>query len=196
MRAAILVLGLSSLAAAPGWGGTAEITVAVPNARGAPGEEVEVPVTVEGADRLGCLQMALEYDRALLEVRAVDRGPVLPEGALVEHDSKVPGRLGLGFLSGPNAKKTGLARVREDGVLFKVRFVVLGEAGQKSPLRPQLAQAWEVTDDKLEVRTEGGEFLITGAGDAWSHFPWHFVLFGAGACLLALVVGMRARRRA
>src|SRR5205814_2868807 len=106
-----------------------QIAVALPKASGAHGQDVEVPVTLAGAHELGCLQMALLYDDKLLEVVAVEQGPLLPKFAIVEHDKTIPGRLGLGFLSGPNPDKTELARIAGDGVIFNVRLNVLGHDG-------------------------------------------------------------------
>jgi LPXTG-motif cell wall-anchored protein len=167
------------------------LTVVLPQSSGAHGQEVEVPVTVAGARELGCLQMALIYDEKLLEVTAVQQGPLLPEGAIVEHDKTIPGRLGLGFISGPNAEKNDLVRVQGDGVIFTIRFKVLGHAGQKSPLTPKRASAWEVSNAALPLRGQAGEFTITG-----ERFPWLYVLLGLlGLVLLAFVL-RRGRKAA
>jgi hypothetical protein len=167
--------------------GPVAITMAAPHARGATGDNVDVPITIKGASGLGCLQMVLVYDEKLLEVTGVDKGSLLGELAIFDHDTTAPGRLGLGFLSGPKANRAELAQIDGDGTVFIVHFKVLGRAGQRSLLTPQRTQAWQVSDEKLGVQTDAGEFVITGG------FPWLYLLLGIFASLLLLTVLSRRR---
>jgi hypothetical protein len=164
------------------------LRVLAPHAHGRPGEIVDVAIDVKGAKGLGCLQMVLVYDAKLLEVTGADKGPLLGGLAIFEHDNTIPGRLGLGFLSGPNPNHTELAQIDGDGEAFIIHFKVLGRAGQRSPLTPLRGHAWQVSDAELPVRMEPGEFVITGGG-----FPWLYLLL-AMLTLLFLAVMFRRRR--
>ncbi|HYV37176.1 MAG TPA: cohesin domain-containing protein [Gemmataceae bacterium] len=194
-QAMALVKAPEALGEVEGAPGVGEITVSVPNIQAKAGEEIEVPITLAGANRLGCLQMGLNYDKTVLQIKSVEKGPVLAEGAVLEVDESIPGRLIVGLLSGANAKKTGLARIGQDGILFKVRFVILGQAGQKSPLSPHRTQAWEVTDDPIPVRTTDGQLSVpTPPTVAAREVPWNYLLFGAAAVLLIMLGVMRRLR--
>lgn len=163
------------------------VVVIVPKASGNTGAEVRIPITIAEAQDLGCLQMALLYDEKLIEVTGVEKGTLLGEHAIFDHDKTIPGRLGLGFLSGPTSDRKQLARINGGGTFCVVRFKVLGKAGQRSPLTPHKAQAWQVSDEKLTVKANAGEVLITGY-----QFPWLYVVLGV---ITLLVIGILLRRR-
>lgn len=166
-----------------------EIHLSLPKVGAPQGAEAEVPITVGNARQLGCLQLALLYDPNVIEVTRVTSGPMLPAKALFDHDRTIAGRLGLGFLSGPDSNRKALTQISGDGVVFNVRFKVVGRAGERSPLKPHRTQAWQVTDEKLRVGAQEGEFVVTGA-----QFPWLYALLSLLGLVILVVIARRLRR--
>jgi len=171
MRSALVVL-LAACVVAPG-ARAASVTVAVASARGAPGAEVKVPVSVRGAQGLGALQMELVYDPAVLEARKVEEGALL-SGAMVESNVPQPGRMRVALVSGEP--------VNGDGVLLMARFVACGAAGKECQVQAENARAWEhSTNLDMRVSVEPGKFTVAAAGLS----P---VLLGAIAAIVAIVL--------
>lgn len=165
------------------------VSVLLPHPKGRKGETVAAPIKLQGAAELGALQMALIYDENLLQVVKVERGGLLPEHGLFEHDFEIPGRLGLGLLSGPDAAGKGLARINGSGEIATVYFKVLGAGPRRTPLSPDRVRAWGVSDEELTVRAAPGEFTILGT------IPWFWIVLAIVAGLV-LIVGIRwARNR-
>ena len=163
----------------------APLQVSVPKTQGSPGKTVQVPIQVKTQDDVGCMQLALTYDPAMLEVQGVDAGAALPSGALVDHNKDDPGWLRAAFVCTPSK-----AGVKGEGAVLQVRFLVKGQTGQKSPLKLEKVRAWESSDPEMLVQTEAGEFTI--ADTAW---PWQYIAAAVGAVVLLLLVIALTRRR-
>jgi Cohesin domain len=151
--------------------------------QGAPAQEVEVPIALKGAADLGALELALRYDPAVLEFKAVEAGPLLKGVPVLESKAAEPGRLVLVLAS--------LNSAEGDGGVIKVHFLVRGQVGQKSPLTVEDARAWEgKTNLEMLVTPEPGEFTVVSAP-----LPWLWILLAAGGVLLLLVLVIVASRR-
>ena len=105
-------------------------------------------------------------------------------GAMLAFNVVEPGRLRVAIAGDPQKP------VRGDGELAVVKFKVLGAAGKQCPLSIEHAQAWEQTNEALDmlVKVEPGKFSIEGAGVPL----WMIVAVGVG--LLAVFVFMLAAR--
>lgn len=171
-----------ALLIAPRLAGAATVTVSVGAAQAVSGGDVDVPISVAGASGLSSMQMALTYAPALLEVKDVVAGPLLPENALLAHDAKEPGRLGVGFVA--------LEGLKGDGTVFKVRFATTGKPGEKSALALENVRAWEKTDLEMLVHAVPGELAIPPA-----RWPWWLWVAGVAALMLLMLAIRRAKRR-
>jgi hypothetical protein len=161
----------------------ASVTLIAPKCQGATGDEIKAPIQAREAEGIGSLQMEVVYDPTLLEPMEVEEGKMLP-GAMLAFNVVEPGRLRVAVVGDPQKP------VRGDGELAVVKFKVLGAAGKQGPLSIEHAQAWEQTDDALDmlVKLEPGKFSIERAG-----LPlWMIVAASVG--LLAVLVLMLATR--
>jgi len=163
--------------------GAASATIKVPKVEGGPGREVMVPIHIQSKDEMGCMQFALRYDPAILEVKTVGPGPLLPDGATVDHNSDQPGWLRSGFVC--SVSKKGVVG---DGVALNVVFLVRGALGQKSALKLERVRAWEPSDPEMLIATEAGEFTVADT------FPWLWIGIAAGCLLLGLLLLLFRRR--
>lgn len=168
---AALIMGMIGETPLPGEAAT--ITVSVGPAEALSREETEVPIHVAGASGLSSMQMALTYDPAILEVKNVAAGPLLPQDALLAHDAAEPGRLAIGFVA--------LQGLNGDGAVLKARFGVIGKPGQKTALALENVRAWEKSDLETLVHTTPGELVIPR-----TPWPW-WVLAAAIAALVLLL---------
>ena len=162
---------------------TAKIKVASVN--GPAGKEVSVPIHVESKDEMGCMQFALVYDPAILEVKGLEAGPLLPADATVDFKADQAGYLQGGFVC--SVTKAG---AKGDGAALKVVFMVKGQPGQKSPLKLEKVRAWETSDPEILVQTEAGELTVVSP----SQIPWLHIGIAAGVLVLLLLVFLIARR--
>jgi hypothetical protein len=152
----------------------ASVTVRAPTVEGTAGGTVDVPIHVLGASDLGALHVEVAYDPALLKADTVTRGALAGNNALVEANVDEPGRVVIGIVA-PDA-------INGDGVVANVRFQVIGNSGQGSPLTLETGAAWERTSyAEALVRTEAGAVMIVAG------WPWWFIL-AAIAVLVMLVV--------
>jgi len=152
---AFLLLGAVLLGTTAGQ--AASVTVRVGSAQAASGDEVAIPVTVQGAPGIGAMHVEFVYDAAILEAKAVDKGSLLGDNALLDFNASEPGRLVAGFVT--------LDAVEGDGTVVTMRFTVKGKEGQSSPLRLENTKAWDgETHLDILVTTEGGEFTVSPAG--------------------------------
>jgi len=161
----------------------ASVTLIAPTFQGVTGAEIKAPILVREAEGIGSLQMEVVYDPALLEPTEVEEGKMLP-GAMLAFSVVEPGRLRIAAVGDPQKP------VRGDGALAVVKFKVLGPAGKQCPLTIEHAQAWEQTNEALDmlVSAEPGKFSIEGAGmPLW-------VIVAAGVGLLTVLLFMMAAR--
>ncbi len=161
------------------------VTLVAPNCQGLSGAEIKAPIHAREAEGIGSLQMEVVYDPTLLEPTEVEEGTMLP-GAMLAFNVVAPGRLRVAVVGDPQTP------VRGDGELVVVKFKVLGQAGRECPLNIEHAQAWEQTNEALDmlVKVEHGKFAIERAG-----MPlWIIVAVGV-VVLLAVVVFILAARR-
>lgn len=164
----------------------ATATVKVGKVSGPAGGEAAVPIHVQSKDEMGCMQFALVYDPAILEVKTVEGGPFLPAGATVDHNSDQAGWLRTGFICSPS--KQG---VKGEGAVLNVIFTVKGQVGQKSPLKLEKVRAWESSDPEILVQTEPGELTVVSA----TQIPWLYIAIGAGTLLVLLFLVWLIRRQ-
>ena len=159
------------------------VHVVIAKGSGATGKDAAVAIQLQSKGELGCMQFALVYDPAIVEVKGVEAGPNLPEGALIEHNRDQSGWLRAGFVCSPS--KGG---IKGDGSVLKVIFVVKGQTGGKCPLTLQKTRAWESSDPEMLVTTGDGEFTVVAG------IPWLWIAIGGGILLLLLIVLIAMRR--
>lgn len=170
----------------------ASVTVRVGSAQAAPGDEVAIPVTVQGAPGIGAMHVEFVYDAAILEAKAVDKGSLLGDNALLDFNASEPGRLVAGFVT--------LDAVEGDGTVVTMRFTVKGKEGQSSPLRLENTKAWDgETHLDILVTTETGKFTVSPAGLSLTSPLLLIALLAAFLLLLLflliLLILLRRRRK-
>jgi hypothetical protein len=147
-------------------------------------QEVDIPITLAGATNLGALELVLTYDPAILEAKSAERGALLGSNALVEYYANPSGRLAVTLVSQDG--------VTGDGPVVNARFLVKGQAGQKSALRLENVRAWDgKTHLDFLITTSAGEFTVAGG------WPWWLIALAivlALVLLLLIVVVFRRRR--
>jgi hypothetical protein len=185
IRSAVGIAILLLLLARTGPVYAATATVKALKVAGAPGREVIVPIQIQSKDEMGCLQFALQYDPAILEIKSVGPGSLLPDGATVDFNGDQLGWLRAGFVC--SVTKKGMVG---DGVALNVVFVVKGKLGDKSPLTLQRVRAWEPSDPEILISTEVGEVAVADT------FPWLWIAIAGGCLLLGLLLLMLRRRGA
>ncbi len=121
------------------------------------GRTAVVPVRLAGAAAVGALQFEVVYDPSVLEVSAVQRGPLLDGmdySTLESNAGLTPGRLKIALIN-----QFPLA---DDGVLFEIQGRGLGAAGQRSPLTIEKAAATrnEVAMGDIPLQAADGELRI------------------------------------
>ncbi len=176
-----VLIGAAIAALLAGMSQAASLTLTVGSAQGSAGGDAVVPISVQGSQGLGALQMELVYDPAVLEPKAVEEGSVLPP-AVMDDNPAVAGRWKVGLaVNKPFAA---------DGELLKFRFKVRG--GSKSGLGLENAHAWDQSNPPLEmlVRVQGGS-VVVGGGLGWAVYAG----IGGAAALLLLVVLVAGRKK-
>lgn len=159
-----------------------KLTVAVGSSTASPGQVVQIPITLSGANGLGALELVLTYDPAVLEAKSAERGSLLGSNSLVEHYSDASGRLAVTLVSQDG--------VGSDGPVIVAHLLVKGQAGHKSALRLENVRAWDGKSHlDFLVTTTGGEFTV---GSGW---PWWWIAVAIIAVLLLLVLLSKATRR-
>lgn len=154
----------------------ATITLRVGSVRASPGSTVEVPIEAVGAPGIGPLQMELVYDPAVLTAETVTHGALLSSNALMESNVTPRGRVIVAIVAADP--------IKGDGVIVKVRFKVIGNAGQQSALTLEAVQAWERGNQReVLVKTEAGRVTVGGA----DLLAW--ILSGATCLFILLLVG-------
>lgn len=169
-------------------GHAASITVRVDSIEAPAGEDVEIPIMVQGAPGLGAMHVELIYDSSILEVQGVDKGALLGDNALLDFNAAEPGRIIIGLAT--------LDSVEGDGPLLVSRFNVTGESGQRSSLELENVRAWEGGESRLDilVTTEAGELVVVSSGLPLP-LPWLAGIAAAFVFLLLLVIVGRRRRQ-
>ncbi len=166
----------------PTGGSPGKLTVGVGSATGAPGQEVDIPVTLTEANNLGALELVLTYDPAVLEAKSAERGSLLGGNALVEYYANPSGRLAVTLVCQD--------AVTGDGAVVRAHFLVKGGQGQKSALQLESVRAWDgKTHLDFLVTTAAGEFTVAGS------WPWWWIAGGVGTVVLMLLLVLAAARR-
>jgi hypothetical protein len=161
-----------------------KLTLAVDSKEASPKQEIDIPITVKGANNLGALELVLTYDPAILEAKSADRGALL-SNSLLEYYANESGRLAVTLVSQDG--------VTGDGVVATAHFLVKGQAGQKCALRLENVRAWDgKTHLDFLVTTTAGEFTVKGFPLPW----WLIAAIGAAVLLLlVLLLLLRMTRR-
>ncbi|MEA3337945.1 MAG: cohesin domain-containing protein [Chloroflexota bacterium] len=182
---ACLVLGAALLSASISLANS--VTVRVGSAESAPGSEVAIPITVEGASGIGALHLELIYDAAVLEATTVERGPLLGDNVLLDFNASEPGRLVVGLVS--------LDTIEGDGTVLMTHFTVKGKKGQSTPLRLENTKAWVgKTHLDILVTSEGGEFTVSPPALPVS-LPLILALLAIALLFVLLIFLLRRRRK-
>lgn len=191
---ALWFAGTSLASAAP-------VTLSLPTIEAKPGDVIELPISAKGAKGMSGLQMLLTFDPAVLEVVVSDdaektfsKGKILPERAIarVATEDMTPGRLPIVFVGGVDEAKKQMFAVEEDGVLLTVRFRVIGQSGQKAALAIEKAEAFQLNDMDMLVKTEAGEVAVIAVSN---EFPWLWIAIGIGVLALLLLLVLMTRRK-
>ena len=154
----------------------ATVTLRVGTAQASAGGTVEVPIEAVGAPGIGPMQMELVYDPAVLTAESVTRGALLSGNALMESNVTPRGRVIIAMVAADP--------IKGDGVVVKVRFKVIGSAGQQSALTLEAVKAWERGNQReVLVQTEAGK--VTVAAVATDSSLW---LFLCAACLCSFLL--------
>jgi hypothetical protein len=131
----------------------ASVTVRVGSVQAAPGSTAEVPIEAEGASNIGAMHLDVVYDSSVLTPETVTPDALLGSNALLEFNANTPGRLVIGLIT--------LDGIKGEGTIAKVRFKVIGNAGQTSALQLENCSAWEAnTHLDVLVNTEPGQVTV------------------------------------
>lgn len=180
MKTVVKLFFLVAVAAAPATATAAPPTVSAGKVDGAPGQNVEVPIEIHGAKRLGSLNLHLSFDPAVLEFKSVEQGDVAADD--VRFHLIDPGTLSVALYSADE--------IAGDGAILKVLMHVRGESGQKSPLTIGPLRIWNVDDSsEMLVTGQGGEFSVVSK--PWRS-PWVWL---AIAAVGLIAVGLVAKKR-
>jgi hypothetical protein len=137
---------------------------------------VEVPIEAVDAPSIGPMQMELVYDPAVLTAEMVMRGALLSGNALMESNVTSRGRVIIAMVASDP--------IKGNGVIVKVRFKVIGSAGQQSALTLESVKVWERGNQReVLIKTETGK--LTVAAVAADFLLW-FLL--CAACLFGLLL--------
>lgn len=162
------------------------VTISIANTTARTGDQVEIPVVVEGASGMSALQVLLTYDPQVLEFSSassdVVRGEIVPRNAILQAQTNVPGRLPIIFLGGADVANKQVFAVEKDGTLLTLRFKVIGSAGEKSPFGLERAEAFQINEMDLMVETKVGELSVQ------TEFAWWWPAVAGGVVLVALVI--------
>jgi hypothetical protein len=160
------------------------LTLSLPTAEAKAGGTVDIPIHATGATGIGALQLDLVYDNKLLSPDAVSKGVLLGSNALLQSETKTPGRVMLALAT--------LEGFKGDGVIINVRFKVTGQAGQTSPLKLENALAWEgATHQDVMIKSDAGQIKITGGAG----FPLWIIIAIIVVILLLIILLIVMRKR-
>ncbi len=142
--AALILLSTLSVASA--------LVVKIPDASGAVGEAVDVPVVVEGAENLGSMDIVVAFDPAVLKVKSVGKGE-LNKGLLTSNTGEGVVAISLADSKGING----------NGAVAVITFEVLKTGS--SDLVIQAVKAYDVnTHVDIKVDTQNGKFTAKEGG--------------------------------
>jgi hypothetical protein len=129
----------------------AAMTVAVGSATGAPGDIVEIPITVEGAKNLGSMDILITYDPAVLSVDSVDSGAL--NTGLLSVNKDTAGTVSIGIVDANG--------INGEGAIAVIKFKVTGGNGATSALAISNILAYDVkTHVDIQTTTSGGTFTV------------------------------------
>jgi hypothetical protein len=124
------------------------------------GQEILVPVEVIGGKGLGNLNVVIEYDSKVGQVRQPSKAGELLAGRLFESNPQESGVFRFGF-----AGKDGLAG---DGILTMLPITAIGKPGDKSALTATVTSANDAEGQSLDSGVISGEIEIVSTGGAGS----------------------------
>jgi cobalamin biosynthesis Mg chelatase CobN len=189
---AVIWLGLFCLALSCAVTSMAAVEVIVNDAEAAPGEEVEVPISVSGAAGLEALQFVMRFDPQALKLMDIVAGP-LAGAADVNLKERQPGAVRVAML--PER-----ALDRGDGTLLRAHFQILGESEQEMQVSLEEVKASEFRDQFpvwMKVTARSGVVRTSDAVQATptpglAPLPW---IAAAIVVVLILVMVFLFRRK-
>lgn len=124
------------------------------------GQEVMVPVEIIGGKGLGNLNVVIEYDNKVGQVRQSSKAGEILAGRLFASNPQESGVYRFGF-----AGNDGLAG---DGILTLLPITAIGKPGDKSPLTLTVTAANDAEGQSLESTVISGGIEIVSTGGAGS----------------------------
>lgn len=176
----LLLLFLSNAALAE------TITLKLPEVDARVGDQIRVPLSVQGAKQMVAWQLVLVHDPSLLRVVETEPGELLDSAnALLEFNSDNDGRIWIASAS--------IQPISEDGELAVVIYEVIGEAGEKCSLTLEKAEAWQANETEILIETANG-MVVVAAG---ANLPWlaGIILAAIAALTVPLLVYRQSRNR-
>jgi len=174
----LILIAATALLLAGGRAQAASVTLVAGDVLAGSGSEVVVPVTAEGAQKMGALMMDLTYDPTILQAKEIEefQDGDLAAGASVEANVIEPGRW-----------RVALARsepIEGKGALLRFRFQAIGTG--RSSMAIEKAQAWDQSTPPLDmlVKLQPGSVVVAAAGRPL----WLYGAIGAGAVMILLIV--------
>lgn len=164
----------------------ATVTLSAPMVEAQTGGMVDVPIQLADANGLGAVHWELTYDPRVLAVDQVTKGALAGNNALMEANTKQPGRVVVGLVS--------LDGMTGEGVLATARFKVVGGAGLATDLMLTNNQAWE-RESHAEVLVNATAGKVTVAGGLPSWLMPVAIAAAAGLLVLLLFWFLLGRRR-
>ncbi len=129
--------------------------IVIGSRQGPQGTPVRIPVSLCGADRLGDLNLTINYGTDVLRSTGFQRGAMIGN-ALFDVNLSPPGTIRLGL-----ADNQGLSG---DGFLVYLAFDVIGAEGSRTALRGRVTTATQANNDqRVTVQVRNGQFTVTSA---------------------------------
>jgi hypothetical protein len=127
-----------------------------------PGGTASVPVMLRNANKLGDLNVTIEYLGNILELSGVEKGALIERGVQFTASKADPGpifgngnwRVGIAV-----AARTGLAG---SGELAVLKFKVTGKTGERARISAKVTSANRVDDTAVKIRTTDGILTVGG----------------------------------
>lgn len=156
------------------------------------GDVVEVPISIQGAERTGPIGFVIEFDPFALEAIADPPG-VEPYGVvlgetgngLIETDASQSGKLAVGLVT--------KEAIKSDGILVIARFNVLESASGNSTIFVNRAEAWE-DETGYEVNVEANHGAIAVTADGGNSIAVWLALLAAFVAIFVVFLILRNRQ--
>jgi len=164
--------------------GAQGLAVSTANVQTAAGGSVQVPVNVEGAQNVGSMDIALQYDGSALEFASAKNGDLLK--GMVSSSTDGAGGLALAIIDSKGISGTGS--------LVVLTFNVKGKDGTVTPVTVKSAKANDLsTLADIPVTVSSGSVTI-GQVSAGNKIPGFTPALAVAAFALVLVVKRSIRK--